>query len=105
MIFSLHKVEAPLIKNFYVMDAITYAIPCGYDNLVTLGGTQDFGLFDNEIDNYITQSIMDRCCKFNSDLRTAPIVRKWVGHRPYRSKVRAEIEIKNGLKVRAKYSK
>lgn len=84
------------------MDAITYVIPCGYDNLVTLGGTQDFGSFDNEIDNYITQSIMDRCCKFDSNLRTAPIVRTWVGHRPYRPKVRTEIEIKNGLKVRAK---
>lgn len=90
---------APWLKNFCLRDFTTYIIPCGYDNVVSLGGTTDYGNFDTSVDEYIIKSITHRCTQILPKLRTAPIVRKWVGFRPYRHAIRVEAEIRSNLKV------
>lgn len=87
------------MKNFYKTDYCSYIIPCGYDNIVTLGGTQYYGNFNTEIDPADSISIMERCSQLAPRLRTATVVREWVGLRPYRPEIRVEVEKLNNTIV------
>lgn len=100
MIVFCVQVRAPWVQNFYCLDFVTYIIPCGYDNLVTLGGTQDYGSFQTSIDDYTARSIQRRCQDILPSLSKAPIIRQWVGLRPHRGCVRVESENINGIPVR-----
>ena len=96
---TFFQVEAPWIKNFYISDFIRYAIPCGYDNKFTLGGTQDYGCYDRAVDQHTSNSIMENCCKFDPNIIKARVIRTWVGLRPHRSRTRAELETLNNAVV------
>ncbi len=94
------QVKAPWVKHFY-HEGKNYIIPCGYDGSVTLGGTLDFDFSDMSPDKYVTASIMDWCSNLLPELQKAPLVRHWVGLRPYRPTVRVEIEKRNRSVVRS----
>lgn len=81
------------MKHYYIFNnSKNYIIPCGYDGIITLGGTADFGSHDISVVPEITDSIVDKCSQLLTNLQYAPRIRNWVGLRPYRKEVRVELE-------------
>lgn len=87
------QVHAPWVKHYYVFNnQNNYIIPCGYDGIVTLGGTADVGSFDTTVIPKTANSIVDECSQLLPNLQYAPRVRNWVGLRPFRKEARVELE-------------
>eukprot|EP00057_Strongylocentrotus_purpuratus_P030425 XP_781644.3 PREDICTED: D-amino-acid oxidase isoform X2 [Strongylocentrotus purpuratus] len=60
---------------------------------VTVGGTAQLGRWDTEVDPEDAKQIWERACKVVPSLKSAKIIKHWVGLRPQRSKgVRVEAE-------------
>lgn len=92
------KVKAPWLNNFFYGDYDTYIIP-GYDGLVTLGGCRHFDSYSLDISRHDRAAILERCYSLVPQLKSAPIVREWVGLRPHRDPVRVEVENKGRQKI------
>ncbi|RZF48265.1 hypothetical protein LSTR_LSTR006232 [Laodelphax striatellus] len=85
------KVKAPWLQTFFYGDYDTYIIP-GFDGNVTLGGCRNYDSYDVSLSKYDRGAIMERCCSLVPELKSAPVVREWVGLRPHRDPVRVQFE-------------
>eukprot|EP00057_Strongylocentrotus_purpuratus_P026990 XP_011681464.1 PREDICTED: D-amino-acid oxidase isoform X4 [Strongylocentrotus purpuratus] len=89
------KIKAPNLKQFNVYeynDASETYIFARQDD-VTVGGTAQLGRWDTEVDPEDAKQIWERACKVVPSLKSAKIIKHWVGLRPQRSKgVRVEAE-------------
>lgn len=88
----LIRVQAPWVKNAYFADSSTYIYP-GQDDVV-LGGTRHVGEESLDYSEDTFNDVLHRCYQILPGLKSAPIVRKWVGIRPHRTSIRTEIELK-----------
>lgn len=71
----------------------TYIVPNCYDDLVTLGGTQNFDFWNRTIDPFDSESILQRCARILPRIKSnAGRLQVWTGLRPYRFKVRVECD-------------
>lgn len=66
----------------------------GFD-AVTLGGCRQFDSYDLSINRYDAASIYERCTSLVPSLKSARVVKHWVGLRPHRDPVRIEKQILN----------
>lgn len=85
------QVHAPFIKTFFYGDYDTYIIP-GF-RAVTLGGTRNYDSYDLTISPYDSAAIKNRCEALVPSLKTASLIKEWVGLRPHRDPVRVEKQI------------
>uniref|UniRef100_A0A1B6DIR6 FAD dependent oxidoreductase domain-containing protein n=1 Tax=Clastoptera arizonana TaxID=38151 RepID=A0A1B6DIR6_9HEMI len=92
------KVNAPWLKKFYYEGSDTYIIP-NKSGSVTLGGCRQLGSNNLEVCPFDSASIQQRCYNVLPKLKQAPILREWVGLRPYRPIIRVEPEQLNNLKI------
>lgn len=81
------------MNNFFYGDFDTYIIP-GFDGIATLGGCRHYDSFSTDISCHDRAAILERCHSLVPQLKSAPIVREWVGLRPHRDPVRVEVEVK-----------
>lgn len=81
--------SAPWQKHFYLVDNDVYIIP-GLET--TLGGSRQYGNYDTNVDKHISARIWEDCTKLLPEIERAPIIREWVGLRPYRVPIRLEYE-------------
>lgn len=87
------RVKAPWIKNCLMLDnECTYILPL--DDLVVLGGSQDFDVYDTVPSEQDCARILERCSKLIPSLTDAEIVNKSSGLRPFR---------KNGIRLELEY--
>lgn len=92
------QVNAPWIDKFYYIDPDTYIIPSKDDGTVVLGGCRHFGSHNSQENKRNTEEILENCVNFLPSLKDAlkKDYKVWVGLRPYRNKIRIELEkIKN----------
>lgn len=88
-------VENPGIDEWFLSSEAgaaetTYVLPQPYGLL--LGGTADEGAEETTPDPATTRAIVDRCARVHPALADARILEVRVGLRPYRSRVRLEVE-------------
>ncbi|XP_026679969.1 D-aspartate oxidase-like [Diaphorina citri] len=95
------RIKAPHITNFYKNEYDTYIIPNGFDSLVTLGGTQNFGHVNRCVESTDTESILARTEELLPGVGACGGGQCWVGLRPHRYRVRVECEQTPGGKVNA----
>ncbi|XP_025420564.1 D-aspartate oxidase [Sipha flava] len=88
------RVKAPWIKNFYYYDSDTYIIPSKDDGTVVLGGCRHFGSYEESVNERNTEEILEKCVNLIPSLKNALKMdyEIWVGLRPYRNKIRIEME-------------
>jgi D-amino-acid oxidase len=89
---QVFRVSAPWIKHA-VMTANHYILP--NSDSVVLGGTKQVGNWNREVNSEDSKNIMDNCCDIYPSLRSAQIIREWVGLRPGREETRIETEVIN----------
>ena len=87
---QVYRVHAPWIKHA-VMAGKHYIIP--NSDAVVLGGTSGYGDWNRKVDPKDSEDIMNGCCKLYPSLRSAKIIKEWVGLRPGRDEVRLEREL------------
>ncbi|XP_066992234.1 D-aspartate oxidase [Anabrus simplex] len=85
------KVRAPWIKTFLYAELDTYIIPTSND--VTLGGCRQYESYAMAPSKYDHAAILERCTSLVPNLKSAAVLRDWVGLRPHRSTVRVEPEV------------
>lgn len=92
------KVRAPWIKTFFYDELDTYVIP-GFNGIVTLGGSRNFGSENMNVCPYESAAIRERCNNMIPSLKKAEVIGEKVGLRPHReNNVRVEAEqIRHGL--------
>jgi glycine/D-amino acid oxidase-like deaminating enzyme len=86
------------LEHFYYDDRDTYIIPAS-GGIATLGGTRNYGSWNLEPSKHDTASIQERAARILPRMASAPILRTWVGLRPYRDVVRVEPDFISGIKV------
>lgn len=61
---------------------------------MVLGGCMHFGSYDDQVNEYNTEEILKNCANFIPSLKDAlkTDYKIWVGLRPYRNKIRVELE-------------
>jgi len=96
---QVFRVNAPWIKHA-VMAGSHYILP--NSDTVILGGTKQVGNWSREVNADDSRDIMDNCCDIYPSLRSAQIIREWVGLRPGREEVRIESEVINSNGFRDK---
>ncbi|KAK8380167.1 hypothetical protein O3P69_016657 [Scylla paramamosain] len=88
------RVRAPWVTQFLIDDSeesFAYIIP--NQESVVLGGTHQDNNWNLEVDPEDTQTIWNNCTSILPSLKSAQVVREWVGLRPCRSKgVRLEAD-------------
>lgn len=90
------------MKKFHYAENDTYIVP-HTTGVVTLGGCYNFGSYNTNASRHDTVGILERCYDLVPGLKEAPILREWVGLRPYRSIIRVEAEQLGNLKVNSTY--
>lgn len=84
-----------------MMDGDTYIIPSKDDGTVVLGGCRHFGSHNDQVNKRNTEEIIENCTNLVPSLKEAlkTDYKVWVGLRPYRNKIRVEVEQINGIVV------
>ena len=93
---QVYRVYAPWIKHVVVVGH-HYIIP--NSESVVLGGTSYYDDCNLDVDPKDSKHIMEECCQLYPSLRSAKIIKEWVGLRPGREEVRLETEIIKNLHV------
>lgn len=85
---------APWVDKFYYFDSDTYIIPSKDHGTVVLGGCRHFGSHNDQVNKRNTEEILENCINLVPSLKEAlkTDYEVWVGLRPYRNKIRVEIE-------------
>ena len=69
---------------------MTYILPRGSD--VILGGSEEFGVEDTDVDPELTKEILRRCTNLVPEVANADVLEHMAGVRPYRPSIRLEID-------------
>lgn len=87
---QVYRVSAPWIKHA-VLAGKHYVIP--NSDTVVLGGTAGYGDWNRDVNPNDSADIMEGCCQLFPSLRSAKVIREWVGLRPGRDEVRLERQL------------
>lgn len=86
------QMKAPSIRQFYSMPENGLFVAPSADGRVTLGGTRDFGNFEQAVNPFTTKAILAYTAAVLPEIADSEFDSEWVSLWPYRGHVRVELD-------------